>query len=156
MPDGFKSDYIANYLGGESTDNDIYVDNLSSLSGSTKKSISFYNDPKFKDDLLSTKARIVILKKNDVDLRKGASIIVDDPYLAFAKLSNLLSGTATIPTLGSIVQKGKFAACALLEFVRALNNVDLPTFGKPTIPHLKLIIYYLLCLKINLILYLQE
>jgi len=89
MPDGFKSDYIANYLGGESTDNDIYVDNLSSLSGSTKKSISFYNDPKFKDDLLSTKARIVILKKNDVDLRKGASIIVDDPYLAFAKLSNL-------------------------------------------------------------------
>jgi len=25
----------------------------------------------------------------------------------------------------------------LLEFVRALNRVDLPTFGKPTIPHLK-------------------
>ena len=31
---------------------------------------------------------------------------------------------------------------ALLEFVKALNNVDLPTFGKPTIPHLKLIFYY--------------
>ena len=32
---------------------------------------------------------------------------------------------------------------ALLEFVRALNSVYLPTLGKPTIPHLKLIIYYL-------------
>ena len=54
-------------------------------------------------------------------------------------LSSLSSGTGTTPTLGSIVQKGKFAACALLEFVTALNNVDLPTLGKPTIPHLKLI-----------------
>ena len=46
--------------------------------------------------------------------------------------------------LGSIVQNGKLAACALLELVKALNNVDLPTFGKPTIPHFKVIIYYLL------------
>ena len=44
--------------------------------------------------------------------------------------------TGTIPTLGSIVQNGKFAVCALLEFVKALNKVDLPTFGNPTIPHL--------------------
>ena len=42
----------------------------------------------------------------------------------FAKLASLSSGTATIPTLGSIVQNGKFAACALFEFVKALNNVD--------------------------------
>jgi hypothetical protein len=38
------------------------------------------------------------------------------------------------------VQKGKNSACALFEEVRALNKVDLPTLGKPTIPHLKLII----------------
>ena len=68
-------------------------------------------------------------------------------------LSSLSSGTGTTPTFGSIVQKGKFAACALLEFVSALNNVDLPTLGKPTIPHLKLITCYLQCLRINLIFY---
>jgi hypothetical protein len=50
-----------------------------------------------------------------------------------------LSGTLTIPVLGSIVQKGKFSACIPAE-VNALNNVDFPTFGKPTIPHLKDII----------------
>ena len=31
-------------------------------------------------------------------------------------------------------------AWALLELVKALNKVDLPTFGNPTIPHFKLII----------------
>jgi len=66
-----------------------------------------------------------------------------------ARFSNLVSGTGTTPTFGSIVQNGKLAACALLEFVRALKSVDLPTFGKPTIPHLKLIIYYLQYLRID-------
>jgi hypothetical protein len=57
-------------------------------------------------------------------------------------LFNLSSGTITTPIFGSIVQKGKLAACALLELVSALKSVDLPTLGNPTIPHLKLIIYY--------------
>ena len=41
--------------------------------------------------------------------------------------------------------KAQAAACALLELVSALNRVDLPTLGNPTIPHLKpikLIIVY--------------
>jgi hypothetical protein len=42
------------------------------------------------------------------------------------------------PTLGSIVQKGKFAACAF-ALVKLLNKVDFPTFGNPTIPHLRAI-----------------
>jgi len=47
------------------------------------------------------------------------------------------SGTPTRPVLGSIVQKGKFAASAAAVEVSALNNVDLPTLGRPTIPQLK-------------------
>jgi hypothetical protein len=41
------------------------------------------------------------------------------------------------PTLGSMVQKGKLAASALL-LDNALNNVDFPTLGNPTIPHFRL------------------
>jgi hypothetical protein len=48
------------------------------------------------------------------------------------------SGTEVVPRLGSIVQKGKFAECAL-AFDKQLNKVDFPTFGKPTIPHFKAI-----------------
>ena len=54
-----------------------------------------------------------------------------------ANLSRRSSGTDTSPIFGSIVQKGKFAACAVAVFVSALNSVDLPTFGKPTMPILK-------------------
>mmetsp|Transcript_27306 Transcript_27306/g.37624 ORF Transcript_27306/g.37624 Transcript_27306/m.37624 type:complete len:101 (+) Transcript_27306:906-1208(+) len=49
-------------------------------------------------------------------------------------LSKRESGTFTNPIFGSIVQKGKFAAWAAAEPTRALNNVLLPTLGKPTIP----------------------
>ena len=48
------------------------------------------------------------------------------------------SGTETEPTLGSIVQKGKFAAWAWAFATRALNKVDFPTFGSPTIPALSI------------------
>ena len=50
-----------------------------------------------------------------------------------ASLSSRSSGTATTPTFGSIVQNGKFAACAP-ACVIALKSVDLPTFGNPTTP----------------------
>ena len=51
-----------------------------------------------------------------------------------ASLFKRSSGTVITPKLGSIVQKGKLAACAL-ALLRQLKSVDLPTFGKPTIPH---------------------
>jgi hypothetical protein len=43
-----------------------------------------------------------------------------------------------------MVQNGKLAASALL-FEIALKRVDLPTLGRPTIPHFKpiLLIFYL-------------
>jgi len=63
-------------------------------------------------------------------------MICFDPATA-ASLSSRGSGTATSPTLGSIVQKGKFAACAAAVRVSALKSVDLPTFGIPTMPILK-------------------
>ena len=69
------------------------------------------------------------------------SIVVGTTFSGFTRISslfNLLSGTVIVPTLGSIVQKGKFADCAF-AFERQLKSVDFPTFGKPTIPHLRAI-----------------
>ena len=66
-------------------------------------------------------------------------------FLEFAILlifSILASGTATTPIFGSMVQNGKFAASAFLDLVNALNIVDFPTLGKPTIPTLNPIKYY--------------
>src|SRR5487761_2529993 len=61
-----------------------------------------------------------------------AGRIRSDPKIS-AKSSRRASGTATTPTLGSIVAKGEFAASTLL-WVNALKRVDLPTLGSPTMP----------------------
>ena len=52
-----------------------------------------------------------------------------------ASASSRGSGTPTTPTLGSMVQNGKFAA-GMPALVKALKSVDLPTLGRPTMPHL--------------------
>jgi hypothetical protein len=62
-----------------------------------------------------------------------------------ANLSKRKSGTGTTPVFGSIVQNGKLAA-SIPALVKALKSVDFPTFGKPTMPHLKPILCFLLIL----------
>ena len=52
-----------------------------------------------------------------------------------AKACKRGSGIGTMPLFGSMVQKGKFSA-AIPDLVSALNRVDLPTLGKPTMPQL--------------------
>ncbi len=52
------------------------------------------------------------------------------------RTSRRLSGTLVDPTFGSMVQNGKLALWAFPELTQ-LNKVDLPTLGKPTIPHLR-------------------
>ena len=85
----YKSDYIAQIVDGFTTNKTIKVDNFSSLSDATSTSVSFFSDPRLKNQLLNTKAALVILKKHDESLCSKPTIIVDDPYLAFAKVSSL-------------------------------------------------------------------
>ena len=89
MSECYKSDYIAEIVDGFTTNKTVIVDNFSSLSEATSTSVSFFNDPRLKNQLLNTNAALVILKKNDENLCSKPTIIVDDPYLAFAKVSSL-------------------------------------------------------------------
>jgi UDP-3-O-[3-hydroxymyristoyl] glucosamine N-acyltransferase len=89
MLKSFKAAYIAEIINGECNKSDVLVSSFSSLSDAKNDAISFYYDPKFKADLLKTKAGLVILKKSDSFLYNGPSIYVEDPYLAFAKVSAL-------------------------------------------------------------------
>jgi UDP-3-O-[3-hydroxymyristoyl] glucosamine N-acyltransferase len=91
MTKSLNAGSIAELIGGESTDDSIQVSNFSSLSEAKKESLSFYYDPSYKNDLIRTKAGLVILRKRDSELRFGPSIYVDDPYLAFAKASTLFT-----------------------------------------------------------------
>src|SRR5438045_6230277 len=51
------------------------------------------------------------------------------------------SGTATRPTFASRVENAYFVVSAACVAVSALNKADLPTFGRPTMPQLKPMIF---------------
>jgi len=82
------SEKLSLIVDGKCSNNDVVIDNFSSLKSSNKKSITFFSDRKLTDDLKKTKAKVVILKHEDITLRKGDWIVVDDPYLAFSKIAN--------------------------------------------------------------------
>ena len=55
----------------------------------------------------------------------------------FGQAIQTLVGDGDDAYIRFIVQKGKFADCAL-ALLKQLNSVDLPTLGRPTMPHCKL------------------
>jgi len=74
------------------------------------------------------------------------SIVVASTRSGFTMAANASkrgSGIATTPAFGSIVQNGKFSA-PIPALVNALNRVDLPTLGNPTMPQLKPIVRFLI------------
>ena len=79
-------------LGGELIgDSNILINSVASLESANKNSVSFFNNSKYLDLLKNTKAALVILNKESCALHAGACIVVDNPYLYFAKISRLLN-----------------------------------------------------------------
>jgi UDP-3-O-[3-hydroxymyristoyl] glucosamine N-acyltransferase len=89
MLESFKADFISKFIDGICSDNDVVVNNFSSLSEANSCSVTFYNDAKYKNQLFNTNAGLVILRDSDLDLCQKPTIVVSDPYLAFAKVSTL-------------------------------------------------------------------
>ena len=75
-------------IDGKCSNNDVVIDNFSSLKSSNDSSITFFTDRKLIDDLKKTKAKVVILRHEDRELRIGDWIVVEDPYLAFSKVAD--------------------------------------------------------------------
>ena len=96
MSECFKSDFIAELIGGICSDGNIIVNNFSGLSDANEHSVTFYNDIQYKKDLINTNAALVILKQSDTAHCKKSTIVVEDPYLAFAKVATLFQEKNTI------------------------------------------------------------
>ena len=79
-------------LGGELIgDPNILINSVASLESADQNSISFFSNPKYSDLLKNTKAAVVIVNKESLSFRAGACIVIDNPYLYFAKVSQLLN-----------------------------------------------------------------
>ena len=79
---------ISQIVGGEVIGcNTVEITNISSLAESTSCSLSFFNDRRQTDRLMHSQAGAILLKSEHVDLFPGNKIVVADPYLAYAKVS---------------------------------------------------------------------
>ena len=84
-------------LGGELIgDSNILINSVASLESAHKNSISFFNNPRYSDLLRTTKAAVVIVNRESLSFRSGVSIVIDNPYLYFAKVSQLLNPSKSL------------------------------------------------------------
>ena len=97
MAQTITSGDLVKKLGGELIgDSNILINSVASLESAHKNSISFFNNPKYSDLLRTTKAAVVIVSSESLSFRTGVSIVIDNPYLYFAKVSQLLNPSKSL------------------------------------------------------------
>ncbi len=77
-------------------DGKVEITKVANLKTATQGQISFLSDPKYKSILDETKASAVIVKKEDCSHVKSNALLLDDPYVGFAKVAKLLDTTPKI------------------------------------------------------------
>ncbi len=88
---------IADKLGAElHGDGNIEIRAVANLKTARPDEISFLSDPKYREVLSQSEAGAVILKKSDAEHAKGSALILDDPYVGFAKVARLLDTTPDV------------------------------------------------------------
>jgi UDP-3-O-[3-hydroxymyristoyl] glucosamine N-acyltransferase len=85
---------LAEHLGAKlHGDADVLVSRLSTLEAAKTGDISFLANKRYRKHLSSTGASAVVLNEADLGLCKVNALVVDDPYLAYARLAQLFAGT---------------------------------------------------------------
>ena len=124
------SDIVAT-LGGQVTgDRATLIKRVSSLNNAKPGDLCFINDSKYQKDLDTCNASAYVLRARDANLTQSPSIIVDNPYAYFAKVTALLNPEAM--PIGAIAQSAVIdisaiipATCLIAEFVVIGANVVL-------------------------------
>jgi UDP-3-O-[3-hydroxymyristoyl] glucosamine N-acyltransferase len=83
---------IVQALGGElNADSDLRINGLASLEAATPSQLSFVSNPRYQQQLQHSKAACVIVapQLKDEAMLRGACIVSDQPYLYFAKVTQL-------------------------------------------------------------------
>jgi UDP-3-O-[3-hydroxymyristoyl] glucosamine N-acyltransferase len=69
---------------------DVVVDNVAGLHNAGPGSLSFLSNPRFKEQLSSTKAAAVILRPEDANDAPGAALLSDNPYAHYALMAAII------------------------------------------------------------------
>lgn len=92
----FTLQQIAAAIGGRIVgDDQCTVRGVGTLEKAGPDEIAFLANRKYRRHLTKTKAAAVLIKSTDVDFISGTGIVVADPYVAYAKVTQLLFPAAT-------------------------------------------------------------
>lgn len=72
-------------------DAECKISNVSTLQAANSQQISFLANSKYKKYLPTSQAGAVIVRKEMASFVKNSAIVVDDPYVAYAKIATLLN-----------------------------------------------------------------
>lgn len=84
-----KASDLALRVGGELVGSDCLIYGMSTLDKAGAGQLSFLSNAKYQKQLPDTQAEVVLVSAEFVDLVPNSAIVVANPYLAFAKLSQL-------------------------------------------------------------------
>lgn len=94
MPASYSLQELAQHIGGElQGDANAIITSMGTLEGAKKGQMSFLTNSKYKNAMANTQASAVILKAADAEFCSTNKIIHSDPYVAFAKIAQLLDST---------------------------------------------------------------
>jgi UDP-3-O-[3-hydroxymyristoyl] glucosamine N-acyltransferase len=96
---------IAAHLGGELIgDPSLRIDRIGPLDGATPSTISFLSNPKYQSQLAQSRAGCVLVSQamRDPARARGAAIVLDDPYLGFARLTQWWAARVRAATPASV------------------------------------------------------
>jgi len=78
------------------------VSGVATLAAATPEQLSFLANPRYRSQLESTRAGVVVLREADVQARAGTALLATDPYVAFARIAALFAReTAHVPGIHS-------------------------------------------------------
>lgn len=87
---GYLISELAKIVGGEVTgDNTLTINAVNDIDAAKEDEITFLSNSKFIDKLKNTRAGSVLITKKDKEACPCTSIIVADPYAAYAKVASL-------------------------------------------------------------------
>lgn len=90
----FSLSELARRLGAElKGDGDCCVDSIATLNSAKSGQITFLANPKYRSQLDNTQASAVIMRAKEGADYQGNALLLDDPYLGYAKLAQILDTT---------------------------------------------------------------
>ncbi|RPD88294.1 UDP-3-O-(3-hydroxymyristoyl)glucosamine N-acyltransferase [Luteimonas sp. 100069] len=76
---------------------DTTVSGVGTLAGATEDQLSFLSNPRYRAQLSTTRAGIVVLREADAAGYAGTALIARDPYVAYAKIAALFEPASDAP-----------------------------------------------------------